>query len=103
VLTGTAVFAVSWYAAPAVQAVFAYLAVWFLLAGGVRPVFELQRLRRRGRMRDSDADQVARLTRVPALLWVGVFLAVNVVALVAGTWLTLHGAGIPIPDLNPPG
>ena len=103
VVTGAAVFAVSWYASPAVQAAFAYLAVWFLLAGGVRPVFELQRLRRRGRLPDSDADQVARLTRVPALLWVGSFLVVNVLALVAGTWLTLHGAGITLPTLPPPG
>ena len=100
VVTGTAVFVVSWYASPAVQAAFAYLAVWFLLAGGVRPVFELQRLRRRGGMRDSDADQVARLTRVPGLVWVGVFLAVNVLALAAGTWLTLRGAGIGVPSLG---
>src|SRR5205809_1056868 len=38
VVTGAVVFAVSWYASAAVQAGFAYLAVWFLLAGGVRPV-----------------------------------------------------------------
>jgi Peptidase M50B-like len=104
VVTGAVVFAVSWYASPAVQAAFAYLAVWFLLAGGVRPVFELQRLRRRGRMRDSDADQVARLTRVPALAWVGAFLVVNVLALLAGAALTLHGAGITLPHVQaPPG
>jgi len=103
VVTGAVVFVVSWFASAAVQAAFAYLAVWFLLAGGVRPVFELQRLRRRGRMRDSDADQVARLTRVPALMWVGVFLVVNVLALAAGAWLTLHGAGIDLPRAAGPG
>ena len=70
IVTGAIVFAVSWYASPQVQAAFAYAGVWFLLIGGVRPVGELQRLRRRGRMPDSDADQLARLTRVPALFWV---------------------------------
>ena len=50
VVTGAVVFAVSWYASPQVQAAFAYAGVWFLLIGGVRPVGELQKLRRRGRM-----------------------------------------------------
>ncbi|MFI5496480.1 M50 family metallopeptidase [Actinoplanes sp. NPDC051859] len=93
VVTGGIVFAVSWYASAQVQAAFAYVGVWFLLFGGVRPVFELQKLRSRGRMRDSDPDQLAGLTHIPALFWVGVFLAVNVAALViggfmlAGQWL----------------
>src|SRR5580693_9152496 len=43
--TAVAVFAVSYYAPPAVQAGFAYLAAWFLLFGGVRPVLELPRRR----------------------------------------------------------
>lgn len=87
--TSAAVFAVSWFADPAVQATFAYGVVWFLLIGGVRPVGELQRLRRRGRSRDSDADQLARLTHVPALVWVGLFGLVNLAALVAGGLLLL--------------
>jgi Peptidase M50B-like len=82
-----AVFAVAWFASAAVQAAFAYSAVWFLLFGGVRPVFELNRQRRRGRMPYSDADQIGRLTRVPAMVWVGVFLALAVLALVSGAWL----------------
>jgi hypothetical protein len=81
------IFAVAWFASAAVQSIFAYALVWFLLLGGVRPVFELHRQRRRGRMPYSDADQIGRLTRVPALVWVGVFLAVSVLALVAGGWL----------------
>jgi hypothetical protein len=81
------VCAVAVYASPAVQSVFAYAAVWFLLVGGVRPVFELHRQRARGRMPYSDADQIGRLTHVPALAWVGSFLAVTVLALVAGGWL----------------
>src|SRR4051812_14464827 len=54
-VTGGVVLAVSWYASPQVQAAFAWTSVWFLLFGGVRPVVELQRLRSRGRMPESDA------------------------------------------------
>ena len=50
VVTTAVVFTVSWFAAADVQAVFAYACVWFLLFGGVRPVFELQSLRSRGRL-----------------------------------------------------
>jgi hypothetical protein len=82
-VTGAAVFLVSWYGSAQVQAAFAYLGVWFLLLGGVRPVFEVQRQRRRGRARDSDADQLAGLTRVPGLFWVGLFLVVAVGAVAA--------------------
>src|SRR4051812_34602734 len=45
IVTGAVVLAVSWYASASVQAAFAYAGVWFLLIGGVRPVFELQSLR----------------------------------------------------------
>ncbi|MGC4852034.1 M50 family metallopeptidase [Micromonospora sp. DT4] len=86
-VTGAVVFAVSWYATPQVQAAFAYTGVWFLLLGGVRPVVELQRLRSRGRMPASDADQLAGLTPFPAFFWVVVFALVNLVALVAGALL----------------
>jgi hypothetical protein len=97
VITGAIVFGVSWYASPQVQAAFAYVGVWFLLFGGVRPVGELQRLRSRGRMPESDADQLGRMTHVPALFWVTVFYLVNVAALVvgavmlAGQWLPALG------------
>jgi hypothetical protein len=93
-VTGAIVFAVSWYATPQVQAAFAYVGVWFLLIGGVRPVFELQKLRSRGRMPESDADQLAGVTHVPALFWVGVFLAVDIAALVIGGFM-LAGQWLP--------
>ncbi|MFI2649369.1 M50 family metallopeptidase [Micromonospora fulviviridis] len=86
-VTGGVVLAVSWYASPQVQAAFAWTSVWFLLFGGVRPVIELQRLRGRGRMPESDADQLARLTPFPALFWVTVFLLVSLAALGAGALL----------------
>jgi hypothetical protein len=93
-ITGAIVVAVSWYASAQVQAVFAYAGVWFLLFGGVRPVFELQSLRSRGRMPESDADQLAHVTRVPALFWVTVFLIVDLAALVVGAFL-LAGQWLP--------
>jgi len=82
------VFAVSWFTPPEAQAAFAYAGVWFLLLGGVKPVGELQRLRRRGQLPDSDADQLARLTRVPAFLWILVFGLITLgAALVGGALL----------------
>jgi hypothetical protein len=94
IVTGAIVVAVSWYASPQVQAAFAYAGVWFLLIGGVRPVGELQKLRSRGRMRDSDADQLARLTHVPAFFWVFLFGLVSVAVLAVGTFM-LAGQWLP--------
>lgn len=87
-VTGGVVFAATWWLAPEGQAAFAALATWFLLLAAPRTVLELQSARRRRRAPDSDADQLARLTGMPALLWVGFFLAVDVGALLlGGTWL----------------
>lgn len=97
VVTTAIVLGVSWYASPQVQAAFAYLGVWFLLIGGVRPVRELQTLRRRGRMPESDADQLAGVTHLPALFWVGLFGLVNLAALVLGVFLL---AGQWLPDVG---
>lgn len=100
VVTGGLVLAVSWYASPQVQAAFAYVGVWFLLLGGLRPVVELQRLRGRGRMPESDADQLAGLTGFPAFFWVTFFALVNLVTLLVGAALLagphLSGAGLPV-------
>ncbi|MER7968786.1 MULTISPECIES: M50 family metallopeptidase [unclassified Streptomyces] len=88
VLTGGAFLLVSWLAGPQVQAAFAYAVVWFLLVGGVRPAFELQAKRRRGGAGDSDADQLSRLTHVPAGLWLFLFHAVSLCSLIGGgRWL----------------
>jgi hypothetical protein len=87
VVTTATIFIVSWFASAQVQAGFAYASVWFLLIGGVRPIGELQSLRRRGRLPDSDADQLARLTRIPGLMWVTLFGLVNLAALLLGGML----------------
>ncbi|MFJ6381824.1 M50 family metallopeptidase [Kitasatospora sp. NPDC092039] len=87
-VAGGAFFLVSWFGSAEVQAGFAYLGCWFLLLGAVRPVLELQHQRRIGWARDSDADQLARLTHVPALAWVTVFLLVALACLALGAaWL----------------
>ena len=88
VVTGAVLVAVSKWAPVEVQAPFAHLITWFLLLGGIRSVGDLQRLRRRGRARDSDADQLARLTGAPGLFWVGAFLMIDLGCLVLALgWL----------------
>ncbi|MFI9600812.1 MULTISPECIES: M50 family metallopeptidase [Streptomyces] len=87
-LTGGTFLLVSWLTGPQVQAAFAYAVVWFLLLGGVRPAFELQAKRVRGGAGDSDADQLSRLTHVPAALWLFLFHAVSLCSLIGGgRWL----------------
>ncbi|TNC24614.1 M50 family metallopeptidase [Amycolatopsis alkalitolerans] len=88
VLTASGLAAVALVAGPQVQAWFVYLITWFLLFGGIRPVFELQSKRRRGAARDSDADQLARLTGTPAALWVLMLVVITVgCLLIGGAWL----------------
>jgi hypothetical protein len=100
VVTVGVVLAVSWYASPQVQAAFAYVGVWFLLLGGVRPVVELQAMRRRGRLPQSDADQLAWVTGVPGLVWVGFFGVATVLVLLVGAASLL---GPYLPDVGYPG
>ncbi|MEV3921763.1 M50 family metallopeptidase [Actinomadura coerulea] len=96
IVTGAMVFAVSWLGSATVQAGFAYLAAWFLLLAGTRPVIELQRMRARHMAPSSDADQLHHLTGVPGLAWVGLFAVTALLALLAGGALL-------IPDVSLPG
>lgn len=88
-VAGAGVFAVTWWGSAAAQLLVAQAGAWFLLLAAPRAVVELQRTRARGRGRDSDADVLARLTRIPGLVWVGVFLLVTLGALAAGGALLL--------------
>ena len=81
--------AVSWYLSATAQSTLAYLLTWILLLAAPKPVVELIRQRTRARARHSDADQLARLTRVPAPLWAGFFLVVNSAGLIIGATLLL--------------
>jgi hypothetical protein len=93
-VTGGAVAALSWFASGPVLSAAAYLAAWSLLLAAPRAVVGLHRGRKRGRGAggDSDADQLARLTGVPAAVWVGLFWLVCAACLAAGAWLLLRTA-----------
>jgi hypothetical protein len=87
-VSAAVVFAVSWWLQPQVQSAFAYSLTWFLLLAAPRPVLELQSHRRRSGATGSDADQLARLTKVPSIVWVGFFLVATVGALLLGArWM----------------
>lgn len=74
---------VSWSLPPPTQSLVAHLLAWLFLLGAPRPVLELIADRRRRRPA-SDAHQLARLTRVPALAWMVVFLLANLTGLAIG-------------------
>ena len=82
-LGGVGVALLTWYGAPQAQAVVAYLIAWLLLLAAPRPLVELLGTGRT-RGRTTDPDQLARLTRVPALVWTLVLLAANLAGLVLG-------------------
>jgi len=74
--TGAVVGAVAWWGDAVLQGAFAAALSWFLLFGALRSVREQQRGRRRGVPRlgdESDADALARLTRIPSGMWAAVF------------------------------
>jgi hypothetical protein len=92
-ISAAVVFGVSWWLQPQAQSAFAYVLTWFLLLAAPRPVLELRAHRRGTRARTSDADQLARLTRVPAIVWVGFFLVVTMGALGLGArWMVTAAA-----------
>jgi hypothetical protein len=88
-VVGGALVAISLFTTPTVQAAFGHGMTWFLLLGAVRPVGELRNLRRRSPGWPTDADQLARITRVPAGVWVALVGLVTVGALAGGGWLLL--------------
>lgn len=80
---GVALAALSWYAEPCLSSTVAYLLTWLLLLAAPRPVVELLGRGPAGR-RGSDPDQLARLTGVPALVWVWLLLLGTLAGLVVG-------------------
>lgn len=83
VLAGATILGISWYLQPTTQSLVAYLIAWVLLLAAPKPVLELLTSRRGAR--GSDPDQLARLTRVPAVLWTILFLLANLAGLAVGT------------------
>jgi hypothetical protein len=93
-LAGAGVLVVSWWGSGVVQSSVAYAGAWFLLLAAPRPVLEMQSHRRRRRSRSSDADLLASLTPLPALVWVGLLLVMSLAALLLGSaWLLGPVAG----------
>lgn len=90
-MTGLGVFAASWWLSEQGQSAVAYLLTSFLLIAAPRPVLELARQRRRRGAGRSDADELARLTRIPAVVWLAVFLVATMGSAVAGSWLVAAG------------
>jgi hypothetical protein len=87
-VSAAAIVFVLWRGSPLAEAALGYAMTWFLLLGGVRPVLELQRTRRRHPRAGTDADQLAALTGVPGWLWVGLFGLIALAALaVSADWL----------------
>ena len=101
VLVGAVLVAVSWYAPAPVQSGVAYLVTWILLLSAPKPVLELVQMRRVGRTSHSDADQLARLTRMPAELWIVLFLVLNCIGLLLGIALLLPAVIDVLVDLLP--
>jgi hypothetical protein len=84
-VTGVVVALASWFAPAPVLAWLTYGVAWTLLLAGPRPVIEVAGNRSPG----TDGAQLARLTRVPRVLWVLAWLLVDVGVLVLGGWLLL--------------
>lgn len=82
-VVGAVVLLVTWYADARTQSALALLLAWLLLLAAPRPLVELLVGGRAGR-RGSDPDQLARLTRIPSVLWTLLLLAASVSGLVVG-------------------
>lgn len=80
----------TWYAPTTILVWLAYGLAWLLLLAGPRPVFELA-LSRSHATAGSDAAQLARLTRLPRMVWIVLWLAGTLAALALGTALMLPG------------
>jgi hypothetical protein len=87
VVTGAVFLVVALYGSTTVQYGFAAFVTWFLILGGLRTVLEVQRKRSRRRAADSDADQLERLTHVPAGIWLAMFGLIGVGSLLGSASL----------------
>lgn len=84
-LGGGAVALASWYAPPAVLSFFAVGLAWVFLLGGPRAIGEVMA----SSTPQSDPGQLARLTRVPRVVWGLVWMTLSLACLVVGAWLLL--------------
>ncbi|CAN5248577.1 M50 family metallopeptidase [soil metagenome] len=83
VVAGVGVGLLTWYGGTQTQSVVAYLIAWILLLAAPRPLIEILGTGRT-RRRTTDPDQLARLTRIPALVWTLLLLVANLAGLFVG-------------------
>lgn len=88
VVLGGVLALATWYAPAQYLVWLAYGLAWLLLLAGPRPVVELAFSRRRATT-GSDAAQLARLTHLPRIVWIVLWLGVTLGALALGTALML--------------
>ena len=93
---GAGVAVVTWYATAPVQTAVSATLAWFWLLAAPRTVLELAVTRRRSGSRTSDADQLAGLTHVPAVVWVALFLVLTLTAALAGAAILAPDAVRPL-------
>ncbi len=87
VVLGAVLALATWYAPAHFLVWLAYGLAWLLLLAGPRPVLELALRQRRGTA-GSDAAQLARLTHLPRMFWITLWLVGTLGALVLGTaWM----------------
>lgn len=88
VVAGAAVALVTYRADGPVQDLALMTFAWFLLLAGPRTSLDLWGHRRRVTSRTTDADILARLTHVPALIWNALFVVVSIAAVVVAVRIT---------------
>lgn len=80
----------TWYASADMLVWLVYGLAWLLLLAGPRPVLELA-LKRGRAATESDAAQLARLTFLPRMVWIALWLGTTLGSLALGTALMLPG------------
>ena len=90
VALGAVLALATWYAPALYLAWLAHGLAWLLLLAGPRPVVELAFSRRRATA-GSDAAQLARLTHLPRMVWIALWLGGTLGALALGTALMMPG------------
>jgi hypothetical protein len=95
VLALLSVIALSWWGSADLRLLAATVLAGFLLFGSIRPLIELQIQRSQGRAGQSDADQLARLTHVSALVWIALWFLLACGALIlSAQWISADSGGI---------
>jgi hypothetical protein len=94
-VSGALVAAATWWLDPVWRMRIALAVTALLLLGGLRATIELAGARRRDRRGTSDADQLARITVLPAGIWTALFVAAALAAVAAAVALLAPPGTLP--------